>query len=365
MTFMVVPGHRARRSAQLILNRVVAADLRRDRDRRRGGSLLWFIAAHARDAGARARVRSIEPAARQVALRARRSPVGRIPAGGDRAQGALFGYHRLDPADRVRRIRPARTSSALVFASSPALMACGNLLNSRIVMRLGMRRISHARAARAHRSRRRPPAWSSISGWRPCGCFVVVQAVTMMCFGLAASNFSAMAMENMGAIAGTASSLQGFVVTTGGAVIGGLIGPVVQRHDDAAAYRLPERGDYRAGASGRDRRARAAVPPDSDRFVARAGTTVAQFRSLSNHLGRRSMGGYQVPGQGSGDDGYDEEGYDESQRAEILEATCDGPNDGTLIYRPCARPGRRPRQDDDIEMRGQRGRRAGRRCRSG
>ena len=43
------------------------------------------------------------------------------------------------------------------------------------------------------------------------------------------------------------------------------------------------------------------------------------------------MGGYQVPGQGSGDDGFDEEGYDESQRAEILEATRDGPNDGTLI----------------------------------
>lgn len=43
------------------------------------------------------------------------------------------------------------------------------------------------------------------------------------------------------------------------------------------------------------------------------------------------MGGYQVPGTGSGDDGYDEEGYDESQRAEILEATRDGPGDGTIL----------------------------------
>jgi len=40
------------------------------------------------------------------------------------------------------------------------------------------------------------------------------------------------------------------------------------------------------------------------------------------------MGGHQIPGIGSGDDGYDEEGYDESQRAEILEATRDGPSDG-------------------------------------
>ena len=43
------------------------------------------------------------------------------------------------------------------------------------------------------------------------------------------------------------------------------------------------------------------------------------------------MGGHQVPGMGSGDDGYDEEGYDESQRAEILEVTRDGPSDGAIL----------------------------------
>ena len=43
------------------------------------------------------------------------------------------------------------------------------------------------------------------------------------------------------------------------------------------------------------------------------------------------MGGYQVPGRGPGDDGFDEEGYDESQRAEILEATNAGPSDGNVL----------------------------------
>lgn len=43
------------------------------------------------------------------------------------------------------------------------------------------------------------------------------------------------------------------------------------------------------------------------------------------------MGGYQVTGRGTGDDGFDEDGYDESQRAEILEATRDGPSDGTIL----------------------------------
>ncbi|WP_298091222.1 DNA primase [uncultured Sphingomonas sp.] len=43
------------------------------------------------------------------------------------------------------------------------------------------------------------------------------------------------------------------------------------------------------------------------------------------------MGGHQVQGRGTGDDGWDEEGYDESQRAEILEATRNGPTDGVLL----------------------------------
>ena len=43
------------------------------------------------------------------------------------------------------------------------------------------------------------------------------------------------------------------------------------------------------------------------------------------------MGGHRVTGTSPGDDGWDEEGYDESQRAEILEATRDGPTDGVLL----------------------------------
>lgn len=43
------------------------------------------------------------------------------------------------------------------------------------------------------------------------------------------------------------------------------------------------------------------------------------------------MGGHQVTDQNPGDDGFDEDGYDESQRAEILEATREGPSDGTIL----------------------------------
>ncbi len=43
------------------------------------------------------------------------------------------------------------------------------------------------------------------------------------------------------------------------------------------------------------------------------------------------MGGHQVTDQNPGDDGFDEDGYDESQRAEILEVTREGPNNGTIL----------------------------------
>jgi len=61
------------------------------------------------------------------------------------------------------------------------------------------------------------------------------------------------------------------------------------------------------------------------------------------------MGGYQVSGQNPGDDGFDEEGYDESQRAEILEATRDGPTDGTILTDLDPDLGDEP-EEDDIEM---------------
>ncbi|WP_137863718.1 MULTISPECIES: DNA primase [unclassified Sphingomonas] len=62
------------------------------------------------------------------------------------------------------------------------------------------------------------------------------------------------------------------------------------------------------------------------------------------------MGGYQVPGRGPGDDGFDEEGYDESQRAEILEATTDGPSDGNVLTDIAPDLGDDDGDEDDLRM---------------
>lgn len=63
-----------------------------------------------------------------------------------------------------------------------------------------------------------------------------------------------------------------------------------------------------------------------------------------------TMGGYQIPGEGTGDDGFEEEGYDESQRAEILEFTRDGPSDGTILTDLVPDTGDDDEDDDDLEM---------------
>ena len=58
------------------------------------------------------------------------------------------------------------------------------------------------------------------SGWETMPLFVLLQAAQMFLLALATSNVSALAMEPLAAIAGTAASLQGFIATVGGALIG-------------------------------------------------------------------------------------------------------------------------------------------------
>ncbi|HZU50862.1 MAG TPA: hypothetical protein VE968_03200, partial [Sphingomicrobium sp.] len=54
--------------------------------------------------------------------------------------------------------------------------------------------------------------------------FIVLQALTMCCFAFTSANLSTLAMTNMAAIAGTASSVQGVIWTIAGAAIGFVIG---------------------------------------------------------------------------------------------------------------------------------------------
>lgn len=111
----------------------------------------------------------------------------------------------------------------VVFPCVASTMALASFLNSRLVMKVGMRRISHTALVGmiGFAALHLVVAWLDLeSVWS----FTLLQALMMMCVSLSTSNFSAMAMEKMGEIAGTASSLQGFVTTLGSALIGAAIG---------------------------------------------------------------------------------------------------------------------------------------------
>ena len=111
----------------------------------------------------------------------------------------------------------------LVFAAVAAPMALASWTNSRVVGRFGLRRIGHLAAA-AFAVIALLHAALGLAGVETLWSFILLQALTMCCFAFTSANLSTLAMTNMAAIAGTASSVQGVVWTIGGATLGFLIG---------------------------------------------------------------------------------------------------------------------------------------------
>lgn len=114
-----------------------------------------------------------------------------------------------------------------LFTTVFALVACGiavsSLLNSQLVEKLGSRLISHS-ALMGFIFFSLVHAGISLAGLDNIWTFSILQGCKMFCFGLVAGNFGSMAMEPMGHIAGTASSVQGFISTIIGALLGFAIG---------------------------------------------------------------------------------------------------------------------------------------------
>ena len=110
-----------------------------------------------------------------------------------------------------------------VFALCAASMGVSSFLNSTVVERFGMRIISQTGllifivASGLH-------TLVAALGAETLRTFIVLQGATMCCLGLIMANFGAMAMEQMGSVAGIAASLQGCVGTAGGAVVAALMG---------------------------------------------------------------------------------------------------------------------------------------------
>jgi DHA1 family bicyclomycin/chloramphenicol resistance-like MFS transporter len=110
-----------------------------------------------------------------------------------------------------------------VFAAVAAPMALGSWANARFVGRFGLRRVGHG-GALAFALVTVTHALIGAAGGETLTVFIVLQGLAMACFAFTSSNLGTLAMEHMGPIAGTASSVQGVVGTMGGAAIGFAIG---------------------------------------------------------------------------------------------------------------------------------------------
>ncbi len=136
--------------------------------------------------------------------------------------GSLLAYVATMPQIFAGAFR-APQLMAVTFAGCAGMMAVASFLNSRIVERVGMHRVSHT-ALIAFIATTAVHAFVAFLGLETIVTFAVLQSVTMACFGLAVSNFGAIAMQPMGKIAGSAASLQGVISTIGGALVAALIG---------------------------------------------------------------------------------------------------------------------------------------------
>ena len=136
--------------------------------------------------------------------------------------GALFGFISTSQQIYVD-IYGLGALFPVAFAAMGILMALSSFLNSRIVRRFGMRRIVHlallvfvgtSAVLFAISLFEQPPLW----------LFMALLFTAMFMFGWASSNMNSLSMEPLGAVAGTAASVFGFIQTIGGALIGSFIG---------------------------------------------------------------------------------------------------------------------------------------------
>ncbi|MBB6485243.1 DHA1 family bicyclomycin/chloramphenicol resistance-like MFS transporter [Rhizobium lusitanum] len=138
--------------------------------------------------------------------------------------GALFGF--INSAQQIyNNIYGLGAYTPLAFGGVAAFMALSSFVNSQFVGRFGMRRLSHTALLGFVGI---TFCWLLVQLYGPSPMpfplFMIFFALAMFQFGWIGSNFNSLAMEPLGHVAGTASSVLGFMSTVGGASIGACIG---------------------------------------------------------------------------------------------------------------------------------------------
>lgn len=138
--------------------------------------------------------------------------------------GALFGF--INSAQQIYvGIYGLGVWFPVAFAAVALFMALSSFVNAKLVGRFGMRTLSHASLIGFIAINF---IWLvvQILGPQPMPFFLFLAffSLAMFQFGWIGSNFNSLAMEPLGHVAGTASSVLGFMGTVGGSLIGAGIG---------------------------------------------------------------------------------------------------------------------------------------------
>ena len=157
-----------------------------------------------------------------------RSSIGYVIGGGVLWAG-MFGF--LNSSQQlVAEHFGAAERFPLLFAVMAGSMAVANLTNARIVERFGARRVSHT-ALFAFIAVACLQIWRAFSGNEQLWDFVALQSAQMCLIAFMGANFTSIAMQPFGRIAGAAASVQMFLRSVLSALLGAAIG---QAYDGSA-----------------------------------------------------------------------------------------------------------------------------------
>jgi len=151
-----------------------------------------------------------------------RSSIGYV-LGSLLVMGGVFGYVNSGQQLYQDAFGISDAAFPVLFGATAAMMSFTNLVNSRIVMRFGARRVSHF-GVLMFMAVSAVQVWSSYAHPGSIAWFVPLMSVNLALLGFLGANFGSIAMQPFAHIAGSASSIQTFFRMFGAALVGMVIG---------------------------------------------------------------------------------------------------------------------------------------------
>ena len=188
-------------------------------------SLVWFAL---RQPETLALERRVKFSPSRILLAVRETCASRVAFGYTLASGLIFGAFvgYLNTAQQIFQIQYGLGALfPLYFAALALSIGCASLVNARLVMRHGMRRLSAwALGVLTGLSLAFLLAATAMAAAPPLWALMAYMMVAFFCIGMLFANFNALAMEPLGHIAGVGAAVVGSLTTLISMTLGAAIG---------------------------------------------------------------------------------------------------------------------------------------------